>query len=198
MSNITLFFIPQSLPQHSQSNISDYNKRTIFKWNQKEKMNAKIDSLLQTNLETQSPRLDLSNQSLTTLPEQLQSFTHLTHLDLSHNQLTTLPEWINQLTALTHLNCAHNQLTTLPETFCELPQLHTLDLTQNQLTELPEAFGQLTTLYSLEISQNQLTQMPESFYKLNKKIFHRKHMSLTYKNNFTITETIKLVFYGFL
>ena len=101
VSNITLFFIPQSLPQHSQSNISDYNKRTILKWNQKEKMNAKIDisSPSQSGNTIPPPR---PQQSIPHSPSRTAPILHASHPPRPLAQPTHYLTRMDQSTHRTH------------------------------------------------------------------------------------------------
>jgi internalin A len=113
-------------------------------------------------------RLDLSNFSLTALPDSIRQLTNLTNLHLSRNQLTALPDWIGQLTKLTTLYLWGNQLTALPDRIGQLTKLTTLYLSSNQLTALPDSIGQLTKLTNLNLSRNQLTALPDSIRQLTK------------------------------
>jgi internalin A len=89
-----------------------------------------------------------------------------TVLDLSELSLTELPESIGQLTALQELSLRGNKLTELPESIGQLIALQSLYLDNNKLTELPESIGQLTALQSLYLSGNKLAELPESFGNL--------------------------------
>jgi internalin A len=110
--------------------------------------------------------LDLSDRSLSELPQALSQLTALETLDLSDNQLTTLPEWLGQLITLRKLKLNDNQLTTLPEWLGQLSNLQSLNLSTNQLTTLPEWLGQLTNLQMLVLNHNQLTTLPDMLDQL--------------------------------
>jgi hypothetical protein len=106
-------------------------------------------------------KLLLSNNQLTSLPDQLGDLRHLHELDLSHNQLTTLPESIGQLTDLEALNLLDNRLTSLPESIGALTKLRQLRLADNQLAVLPETLDQVKSLHTLDLSRNpDLTSLP--------------------------------------
>ncbi|MDJ1485817.1 hypothetical protein QNI16_35375 [Cytophagaceae bacterium YF14B1] len=55
-------------------------------------------------------RLSFSEANLTTLPEQLQSFSQLKSLDLSRNNLTTIPSWLSSLKELTNISLYANPI----------------------------------------------------------------------------------------
>ncbi|XP_060700193.1 leucine-rich repeat-containing protein 59 [Hemiscyllium ocellatum] len=82
--------------------------------------------------------LDLSCNSLVTLPSEFCSLTHLIKLDLSKNQLQELPSDFGRLINLQHLDLYNNKLTNLPVSFAQLKNLKWLDLKGNPLDPLLE------------------------------------------------------------
>uniref|UniRef100_A0A8V1AED4 Leucine-rich repeat-containing protein 59 n=1 Tax=Gallus gallus TaxID=9031 RepID=A0A8V1AED4_CHICK len=69
--------------------------------------------------------LDLSCNSLVSLPSDFCSLTHLVKLDLSKNRLQQLPVDFGRLVSLQHLDLLNNRLVTLPVSFAQLkPPLH--------------------------------------------------------------------------
>ena len=111
-------------------------------------------------------RLSLSDNNLTTIPENIGDLDSLVSLSLKNNQLTTLPESIGDLSSLEYLRLNGNQLTSLPESIGDLSSLEDLNLDNNQLTTLPESIGDLSSLTSLYLYDNQLTILPDSFCNL--------------------------------
>jgi internalin A len=121
--------------------------------------------------------IDLSGNSLGSLPKWLGNMTNLTALDVSGCNLTDLPESLGNLTNLTALNLGEfirvdpfddlarqvqeNELSGLPESLGNLTNLVTLDLSNNQIAVLPESLGSLTKLITLDLSDNLLTILPD-------------------------------------
>ncbi|KAM6159447.1 p53-induced death domain-containing protein 1 [Rhynchocyon petersi] len=97
---------------------------------------------------------------LTSLPDGLIHLAHLAHLDLSFNSLETVPACIPQLRGLHTLLLSHNHLSELPETLGTLPTLTFLAVTNNHLTRLPKTLGALSTLRHLDLSENLLDSVP--------------------------------------
>nr|CCA20920.1 conserved hypothetical protein [Albugo laibachii Nc14] len=60
----------------------------------------------------------------------------LTHLDLSNNSLETIPEAVFGLQDLKYLNLAENKLSSLPQDVMKLQELEYLDLSGNDLSEV--------------------------------------------------------------
>jgi len=58
-------------------------------------------------------------------------------LNLSNNRLTTLPNDIGNLCSLNELFLQYNCLTRLPDSICDLSMLEELDVKNNRLSELP-------------------------------------------------------------
>ncbi|MDD3144803.1 MAG: leucine-rich repeat domain-containing protein [Candidatus Gracilibacteria bacterium] len=75
--------------------------------------------------------LDLSDNSLTSIPVEIGNLTNLTVLYLNSNNLTTLPTQIGNLSNLTNLNLSSNQFTSIPVEIGNLSNLDQLDLGNN-------------------------------------------------------------------
>lgn len=83
---------------------------------------------------SEETHLSLVGLDLTALPNifHLEPFlSKLKQLDLSKNSLTSLPESFSNLHTLTTLNLSKNSLTRLPESFSNLRALTTLNLSEN-------------------------------------------------------------------
>ncbi|RKP12855.1 hypothetical protein BJ684DRAFT_10899, partial [Piptocephalis cylindrospora] len=80
--------------------------------------------------------LDLSGNHLTHLPDLAWPLT-LRSLDVSDNSLISLPSNLGQCQRLRALVALGNQLTTIPRSLALLTSLETLDLSGNRLTHLP-------------------------------------------------------------
>ncbi|XP_039696409.1 p53-induced death domain-containing protein 1 isoform X5 [Pteropus medius] len=98
--------------------------------------------------------------SLTTLLSSLGGLARLVHLDLSFNSLETLPDCVPQMRGLGALLLSRNRLSELPEALGALPALTFLAVTHNRLQTLPTALGTLSTLQHLDLSENLLDTLP--------------------------------------
>ncbi|XP_006893410.1 PREDICTED: p53-induced protein with a death domain [Elephantulus edwardii] len=97
---------------------------------------------------------------LTSLPTGLSGLAGLAHLDLSFNSLGTVPPCVPQLRSLDALLLSHNCLSELPETLGMLPSLTFFAASNNRLAALPTALGGLSTLRHLDLSENLLDTVP--------------------------------------
>ena len=91
------------------------------------------------------------------------SLSELTTLDLSHNSLTSLPDAFIKLTCLSCLNLRHNKFTEFPLVLCKPPvsqNIRILYMMHNELTSLPSSIRKMTCLQELEISHNALPFLP--------------------------------------
>lgn len=134
--------------------------------------------------------LDLSNNQLTSLPDEIKQFKKLKIIFASNNLFETLPESLGQCEnlemvgfkankikqvpagslpgKLRWLILTDNQLTSLPDALGERPSLQKLALAGNQLRQLPANLTQLTNLELVRISANQLTECPDQLLALPK------------------------------
>lgn len=111
--------------------------------------------------------LDLSNQSLTEIPEEVYTLKNLRLLNLSQNNITQISDKIGDLTHLKVLNLTENKLTKLPESITNLTQLMVLICAKNQLTNLPKGMGKLSHLRILNVKSNNIVQFPEALNEYN-------------------------------
>ncbi|KAH8550149.1 hypothetical protein BGW37DRAFT_500368 [Umbelopsis sp. PMI_123] len=94
------------------------------------------------------------------------SLSTLTHLKLSNNLLTSIPENIGVLENLMHLDISHNRIRRLPTSIRLLSNLTVLQARSNRLTELPQEIGNLSSLSVLDVSQNRITVLPAEVLRL--------------------------------
>lgn len=108
--------------------------------------------------------LDLSDNQLTTLPDDLHRLKKLRIIFASNNPFTELPVSLGQCANLEMIGFKANAITKVPEAALP-PKLRWLILTDNQLSELPAAMGQLPYLQKLMLAGNQLVELPAALAK---------------------------------
>ncbi|KAL7043628.1 hypothetical protein ACKWTF_001600 [Chironomus riparius] len=101
----------------------------------------------------------ISNNRLSTLPDELGHMKDLTELDAGCNQLTHLPARLSELTNLRALSLRNNQLMYLPRDLTNLT-LFSLDISCNKIASLPIELRLMTSLIDLTLSDNPLTSPP--------------------------------------
>ena len=134
--------------------------------------------------------LDLSNNSLSSLPSEITQLHKLKIIFASNNCFESLPEALGQCKNLEMVGFKSNQIKevppqslpkklrwliltdnkiqSLPESLGDRPRLQKLALAGNRLTTLPCSMSKLHNLELLRISANQLTAFPEQLIKLPK------------------------------
>ncbi|KGL58953.1 leucine-rich repeat domain-containing protein [Polaribacter sp. Hel1_85] len=120
-------------------------------------------------------RLDLTGQSISTLPTEIGNLSSLTYLNLSNNELTSLPTGIGNFAVLEELiisnqtNRTNNTktLTSLPDEIGNIASLKKLYLNQNKLGSIPITIGNLSSLEILDLENNEITSLPVSINNLN-------------------------------
>jgi protein-tyrosine phosphatase len=83
--------------------------------------------------------LDLSQNSLTSLPHELSFLIHLRKLVVSYNKLTELPDSLGNLSELESFDASHNAIEELPQTFIYLSNLASAALDYNNFAQIPES-----------------------------------------------------------
>ena len=118
--------------------------------------------------------VNLSNNSLVSLPVEIFNLPKMTVLNVSNNRLEALPdikpvpgsqeeqlEW--PCAVLAKVVLCRNSLTQVPEYLFQLPNLTQLDLSHNRITSLPFAVWTSPKLHQLNCSHNQLQCIPTNW-----------------------------------
>eukprot|EP00058_Branchiostoma_floridae_P022281 XP_002607771.1 hypothetical protein BRAFLDRAFT_82780 [Branchiostoma floridae] len=105
-------------------------------------------------------KLDLSNQGLTSIPDEVFNITDLEILNVSNNKLTNIPDAINRLQKLHWLDAERNMLRKLPRGICSLSNLEVLIVSNNELSSLPPELAKMKKLTKLYIHDNYLKEIP--------------------------------------
>ncbi|CAG8556254.1 13187_t:CDS:10 [Ambispora gerdemannii] len=137
-------------------------------------------------------RLNLSNRSLSEIPEDVWKMyetdtanidldfgaarsdiwyeaVDLTRMVIADNHLQSIDKRIAEFRSLVFIDLHNNKLSTLPDEFGELSNLVTLNLSANEFTELPNCLTSLLSLIELQISSNKLSgTLDSSFGNLSK------------------------------
>lgn len=111
--------------------------------------------------------LDLSDNHLSTLPDDLGRLHRLKVLFCSGNRFTLLPESIGQCPALEVVAFKSNRLEQVNPRALP-PRLRALILTDNRITSLPETLGDCPELQKLMLAGNQLRTLPASLARCQK------------------------------
>lgn len=106
-------------------------------------------------------RLDMTDNALSSLPDDFQKLKNLKILFLSNNYFTELPTVLAKCPKLSMIGLRNNQIDSVAENALPL-STRWLILTDNALTSLPESMGKLKYLQKCMLSGNQLTHLPES------------------------------------
>jgi len=109
-------------------------------------------------------RLDMTNNKLSTLPDDFHRLKKLKILFLSNNNFTTLPTVLAKCPSLSMIGFRNNQIITVEENSLPLTT-RWLILTDNHISKLPNSMGDLTLLQKCMLSGNQLTALPVSMQK---------------------------------
>ena len=113
---------------------------------------------LNENLHTLTS-LNLSNVCITSVPEEILTFSSLKELDLSNNVLVDLPlsNNITNKIKLENLNLSHNCFKSVSDNLFNLLMLKSLNISSNALAEVPNNWWRAPKLQELNLSKNKIT-----------------------------------------
>lgn len=106
--------------------------------------------------------LDLTGNTLSSLPDDFDRFTKLRILFCSSNQFTEMPAVLGKCPNLSMIGFKANQITHIPEEAIPTEHLRWFIVTDNALSKVPEALGQCKKLQKLMLAGNQLSTLPAS------------------------------------
>jgi Leucine-rich repeat (LRR) protein len=129
--------IPMIVICLKNENIGDLSSETVQVW-----VRDKIELL------------DLSWNSIESIPKNMGDCTHLRRLDLRHNQLETIPEALLCLSSLVALDLRDNKLRYIPSAISKMTELQVLLLSDNNIQGIPLAIGRMKNLKLLEVVRN--------------------------------------------
>ena len=115
-------------------------------------------------------RLDISSNSLNSLPTSMDMLTSLNFICLSNNLFTEFPPCLlSRVFAqnLKSLDMCNNKIKYLPNGLSDLKELVTLNLNKNEIEYLPGNFGLLKNLKYLYLNGNHMHTIPWTFQRLS-------------------------------
>lgn len=108
--------------------------------------------------------LDLTNNNLSSLPDDFDRFKKLKRIFLSNNQFDHVPKVLAKLPILSMIAMRNNKIKIFEENALPL-STRWLILTDNELISLPQSLGDLKLLQKCMLSGNKLSSLPESISK---------------------------------
>lgn len=112
--------------------------------------------------------LNLSNQQITSLPENIGDLENIKYFYLSNNNLEKLPDSIGNCDSLVRLSLQDNKLRVLPESIGKLQNLVSLHLDHNNLESLPSSIVDCKNLQLLTITENKFNRLFDLIVVLSK------------------------------
>ncbi len=98
--------------------------------------------------------LDLSNQNLSTLPNEILLLKNLYFIGLINNEFSEFPQILTEIDTLITIGLSENRITNIPATIGELKNLQRLDLSRNRISTLPNGISKLSSLNYLILTGN--------------------------------------------
>jgi Leucine-rich repeat (LRR) protein len=105
--------------------------------------------------------VDVSHNTIKTLPPAFLSIQRLRYLDVSHNLFSEIPPWISQLHEIENINFSFNLLTDMPEELGLSKSMKIMRCTDNRI-RLNTAFWirGMSSLELLDLTNNDLVSLP--------------------------------------
>ncbi len=108
--------------------------------------------------------LDMTDNKLSSLPDDFGKFKKLRILFLSNNNFTELPKVLAKCPSLLMIGFRNNQIAAVPENALPLTT-RWLILTDNDIETLPDSIGDLHLLQKCMLSGNKLTTFPKTMHQ---------------------------------
>jgi len=131
--------------------------------------------------------LDLTNNNLSTLPDDFGKLKNLKILFLSNNLFEEVPKVLSNCPKLSMIGFRSNQIRSFGEDTLP-PSVRWIILTDNHITTLPESIGDLKYLQKFMLSGNQITTLPETLKNCkNLELFRIAANQLTHLPSWLLT-----------
>ncbi|XP_034945281.1 protein phosphatase PHLPP-like protein isoform X2 [Chelonus insularis] len=108
-------------------------------------------------------KLDLSNSSVTRIPNCALAFSEIQEIHLGYNLLEDDDNnfsILKRFPSLQMVYLKHNKLSTIPTVLIEMKGLTTLDISENKIEEIPTEIYQLINLKELILDRNKIKNLP--------------------------------------
>ncbi|KAI3388868.1 hypothetical protein SNEBB_005857 [Seison nebaliae] len=113
-------------------------------------------------------KLDLSNNTLSSIPNEFMSLLNLEELNLAKNSIkvksandyTTIPESFSNLKKLKILNLSENNFSLVPPVIWKCVQLTHLNLSRNKIKVVPNELSELIHVQLLNLNQTDISVLP--------------------------------------
>lgn len=147
-------------------------------------------ALSAVNTDNANEQLDFSNLGLSVFPQVQVPYSHLAHikdLNLSGNSISSLPASLYSCSALAKLDISHNSLTApfsveaVRALSKHVPDLAVLDISYNRIECLPANFAELCSVRKLNMGGNNFKEFPRQIFDM------RLLRSLSLENGITQT-----------
>ena len=150
----------------------NYHESPWYTWIPK--VNLKDNSIQSIPKEIESmeaiTELLLDDNRIETIAAEVCRLPHLTNLQLSNNCISTLPEnlldFSNKPVGLKHFGLGKNRFPSFPIRLCEIDSLESLILDENNFSDLPAEMARLDRLQMLSLANNRLTTLPNELQAL--------------------------------
>lgn len=142
-------------------------------------------------------RIDLSANSITTIPSWVGDITSLISLNLNNNKVATIEPGLEKIEGLQELSLYKNNLPELPSMLYKMTSLRVVDLYYNHIPRVAGEIGNLKNLEILYLANNEIYTVPEEIGKLTnlKELYlhHNKISNLpTSIGNLTSLSTLRI------
>ena len=111
--------------------------------------------------------INLTNNSLSSLPKSIENVSSLTYLYVSHNRLEKFPSAISFTTSLVSLDLAYNRIESLPTSIQNMTSLTYLNVSHNFILFLPNTIVTMTYLTHFNVSHNLIRVLPQTIKNMH-------------------------------
>ncbi len=162
LSTIKMIVDGKKLDKTALSSLAPASSKAVDRLKTRMSIKTKSEYPITKGFSSSLEYLQITNCHLRKFDSRILEIRNLKSLDLSHNSIQTIPSSFDRIPCLSELILHDNNITDIPTDFCKSTARHSLtllDVSNNQLKMLRPSISQFTGLLTLKLQNNCLIKL---------------------------------------